>query len=204
MGTRHLICVVKDGEYKVAQYGQWDGYPSGQGVDILGFLRDEMDVDAFSNGVLKCYQPTDEQIKNWWAEVGHDIDSSGGFVDLAIAKKFSKNHPSLSRDTGSDILGLIQKSKEPVPVRRYLEFAADSLFCEWAYVVDLDKRTFEVFEGFNHSPLSEGERFYGLQCKDVAAGYEPVKLKKSYSLDSLPSDSDFLSDVEPTDESDDE
>ena len=28
MGTRNLTCVFKDGEYKVAQYGQWDGYPS--------------------------------------------------------------------------------------------------------------------------------------------------------------------------------
>lgn len=27
MGTRHLTAVVIDGDYKVAQYGQWDGYP---------------------------------------------------------------------------------------------------------------------------------------------------------------------------------
>jgi len=27
MGTRNLTCVMKDGQYKVAQYGQWDGYP---------------------------------------------------------------------------------------------------------------------------------------------------------------------------------
>ena len=41
MGTRHLICVVSDGDYKVAQYGQWDGYPSGQGAAILEFLHKE-------------------------------------------------------------------------------------------------------------------------------------------------------------------
>ena len=39
MGTRNLTAVFMDGEYKVAQYGQWDGYPSGQGVDILNILK---------------------------------------------------------------------------------------------------------------------------------------------------------------------
>lgn len=39
MGTRHLIIVVSQQEVKVAQYGQWDGYPDGQGKRILTFLR---------------------------------------------------------------------------------------------------------------------------------------------------------------------
>ena len=46
MGTRHLIAVQKDGEYKVAQYGQWDGYPEGQGVRVLEFLRNT-DIELF-------------------------------------------------------------------------------------------------------------------------------------------------------------
>lgn len=33
MGTRNLTAVYIDGEYKVAQYGQWDGYPEGPGAD---------------------------------------------------------------------------------------------------------------------------------------------------------------------------
>lgn len=32
MGTRNPTAVVLDGEYKLAQYGQWDGFPSGQGL----------------------------------------------------------------------------------------------------------------------------------------------------------------------------
>jgi len=27
MGTRHLTMVIQNKEPKVAQYGQWDGYP---------------------------------------------------------------------------------------------------------------------------------------------------------------------------------
>ena len=34
MGTRSLICVVKDKEYKLAQYNQWDGYQGNERANI--------------------------------------------------------------------------------------------------------------------------------------------------------------------------
>lgn len=40
MGTRNLTCVVVDGEMKVAQYGQWDGYPEGQGATCCEFIQE--------------------------------------------------------------------------------------------------------------------------------------------------------------------
>ena len=46
MGTRNLTCVFVNGEYKVAQYCQWDGYPSGQGLTILNFLLGKPTVDS--------------------------------------------------------------------------------------------------------------------------------------------------------------
>lgn len=46
MGTRNLVAVQIDGQYKIAQYGQWGGYPEGKGVDALTFLRDRMDEAA--------------------------------------------------------------------------------------------------------------------------------------------------------------
>ena len=78
-----------------------------------------------------------------------------------------------------------------------INFAADSLFCEWAYVIDLDKRTFEVYEGFNKEPLNEDERFFFLEEKSYKEHrgvdqYHPVKLVKSWSLDELPTGEEFL------------
>ncbi len=200
MGTRHLTCVVKDGAFKVAQYGQWDGYPSGQGTDILSFLREELNRETFLANLAQTFTPTEDQIKAWWLEVGHDIEKSNGFVDYAISKQYSAKHPSLSRDTGSKILSLIQNASEPVPLDLYKEFAADSLFCEWAYVIDFDKNTFEIFEGFNQSPLAEDERFYGVTCEGVNKDYHPVRHRKTYQLDALPTNVEFLAELEPDEE----
>ena len=72
MGTRHLICVVKNGEYKVAQYGQWDGQPSGQGADILNFLKNEMDRAKFNNQIEALSFATEEELEQMWIEAGKD------------------------------------------------------------------------------------------------------------------------------------
>lgn len=185
MGTRHLTCVFKDGSYKVAQYGQWDGYPSGQGNDILNFLRSNLDREKFFANLAQTYVPNDAQI----AQMNARLQAGGvSLVDL---------YPSLSRDTGGGILELIQNTTEPLPLFIKTNFAAESLFCEWAYVIDFDKGTFEVFEGFNKTPLAETERFYGVTSKEGADGYQPVRHRKTYQLDALPTDDEFLADLEP-------
>lgn len=41
MGTRNTLKVIYNGKTVVSQYGQWDGYPTGQGERILNVLRDK-------------------------------------------------------------------------------------------------------------------------------------------------------------------
>ena len=56
MGTRNLTLVKdKEGKTKVAQYGQWDGYPEGQGSTILNFIRSKENRDTLAE-VLKNVQ----------------------------------------------------------------------------------------------------------------------------------------------------
>ncbi|WP_320910257.1 hypothetical protein [Citrobacter farmeri] len=189
MGTRHLTCVVKDGNYKVAQYGQWDGYYSGAGIGILNFLRDQLNREKFLANLAQTFQPDDGQIETMNAAL------------KAAGKSIAQLYPSMHRDTGDDILELIQNASEPVPLRVDVGFAADSLFCEYAYVVDFDKNTFEVFEGFNHEPLAEGERFYGVESGEDTSHrtdkYYPVRHRKTYQLAALPTNEEFLSELEP-------
>ena len=106
MGTRHLIEVVSNNETKVAQYGQWDGYPSGQGVDILTFLRVHR-IDVFKKAVDKCVFIDDAKIRQYYVDAGDSPDNTSGFIDFRIAENFKRMHPALSRDAGADVLNII-------------------------------------------------------------------------------------------------
>lgn len=172
MGTRHLIAVYSSGELKVAQYGQWDGYPDGQGIGVLRFIRDS-NLFNFRRNVAECSFYTEEELDKL-CEVGGPVPTE------------------LSRDTGSSILYMIRDN--PYKLKNSIDFAADSLFCEWAWVIDLDANVFEAYRGFNTDGPGEG-RFKDMKStKDHAGGYRyyPVTLVKSWSLDDLPNDEEFL------------
>jgi hypothetical protein len=172
MGTRGLTAVFVDGAYRIAQYGQWDHYPSGQGVTALAFLHG-MDEPRFREALSRC---------RWLAE-------SDGSVNIDSSKG-----RYLTRDHGAKILGLVQDSTDPeIVLKNSITFAGDSLFCEYAYVIDLDNRTFEVFKGFNKGPVPEGERFTSAPLDPEGDGkYKQVRLLRSFSLDDLPAQEAFL------------
>jgi hypothetical protein len=117
---------------------------------------------------------------------------------------FSKSEfAHLSRNTGADILDIILKSNGPLILSDQIDFANDSLFCEYAYVIDLDKDILEVYQGFNTDPLPEGARFTGVAKED--GDYQAVKLVASFSLASLPENFDELQkELYPEDEEDGE
>jgi hypothetical protein len=192
MGTRHLIAVIKDGQHKIAQYGQWDGYPDGQGVDVLAFTESLAGqhipgvAENFAAALDRCrYAKDDAELERIWA-------------DRAYRETY------LTRDLGSDILDNILSSDGEIVLRDSYSFAADGLFCEWAYVIDLDARTLEVYKGFAKTDPPEGERFHGVPRDTRADGsvseYGAVHLAKTYSFDALPSREQFLADLSPAEE----
>jgi len=205
MGTRHLIAVYLDGEYKIAQYGQWDGYPEGQGVSTLAFAREIAAPTArrlFKEKLRQC---------RWITE--NEIEYINEKIRKGIIEDWTKIYPELDRDTGSDILKMVFNSKDGMALQNSITFAADSLFCEWAWVIDLDKKTFEGYKGFNTThPATQEDRFYFLKDEEEKKAsertmsgdsYYCVRLVKSYSLDDLPSDATFLHDFVSDDEEED-
>ncbi|WRX87706.1 hypothetical protein SM938_22530 [Escherichia coli] len=176
---------MKDGAYRVAKYCQGDGFPSGQGIKALEFLRDKLDREKFFANLAQAYLPTIEQCQ----EMDRLINAEG--------KSLLVMYPSMSRDTGAEILELIQNAVQPVPMRLNVEFAAES-DCEFAYVIDFDKGTFEVYEGVNRHPLQESERFAFFHKQSTE--YYPVRHIKTYQLDRLPTNEEFVAEVEPKEE----
>jgi hypothetical protein len=147
MGTRHLTSVIHKEETKVAQYGQWDGYPSGQGLTILEFLRNKDNVQALKDK-LRFVRFANEQDGKEWGAYYKALGSKGtGWVSMDISRKFHQRYPLLSRDVGADILEAITKLDEEVALQDSSQFKEDGLFCEWAYTIDLDKNKFIVENG---------------------------------------------------------
>lgn len=184
MGTRHLIAVQIDNEYKIAQYGQWDGYFSGQGATVYEFLKG-MDKEKFVAALRASSAITEDEYKQAWVDCGADPESD--FVSMDVSRKFTETYHHLSRDTGANILQLVQDSyPNGLKLNLNIEFAGSSLFCEYAYVIDFDKNVLEIYRGFNKTPLDESERFSQINCEDSSYGYHQIRLFHSWPLDDLP------------------
>jgi hypothetical protein len=145
MGTRHLITAFDEqGELKVAQYGQWDGYPEGQGITMLNILRYTTRTDytgklvsEVANGLARCRWGSEDELNaiyNSFPEMN--------YVGTDDSKKFDTLYPNLTRDTGADILNVVAWSVGEVLLVDSSDFAEDELFCEGIYSVNYQSQMF--------------------------------------------------------------
>lgn len=152
MGTRNLTAVYLDGQYKVAQYGQWDGYPEGQGITVLTFLRDKMDLELFKEALRNSSYIPSEELTALWKQYGAD---ENGLVTMEDSDRMMEDHPEFSRNTGAGILEMVQNHSEGMKLQDSIDFAADGLFCEWAWVIDLDAGTLVAKWNLDALPTDE-------------------------------------------------
>lgn len=146
MGTRNLTIVKLDGKVRVAQYCQWDGYPTGQGVTIAKFLRTiktTKQKTAFKERVRRLKFASNKMQEDGWKKCGSD---GSGWVTMDVSIKFKAAYPELHRDTGADILNLIRDGRV-LFVANQIKFLQDTTFCEYAYEIDLDKNIVRVYAG---------------------------------------------------------
>lgn len=190
MGTRNLTFVVHKGKVRMAQYGQWDGYLQGVGKDIAKVLQ-KTTVKNLREAMEKCVFIDGKKVEEYYRDAG-----SGGseWVSMEVSDTFKLAHPLLHRDfSGGSALSVIlkdAKSKKRIELQDQSAFAADSIFCEWAYVIDLDKKRVEIYRGFNKRPLSKKDRFFYIQNqpngtqKSKATGemFYPIRLLKTYAI----------------------
>jgi hypothetical protein len=134
MGTRNLT-VVKDktGTTRVAQYGQWDGYPEHSGLKALDFLRDEILKNTLLDRLTLVEFIDDQEAEAIWEEFDHDSNDP---------TKYTNEYPGLSRDTGIDILVAVASATETLKTIDNSEFAEDTLFCEGIYEIDFSTNKF--------------------------------------------------------------
>jgi hypothetical protein len=134
MGTRNLT-VVKDntGTTRVAQYGQWDGYPQYSGVKALDFLRDKTLVENLRNRLTLVEFIDDQEAEAIYEGFDHDYNDP---------TKYDLEYPGLTRNTGIDILLAVASATATLKTIDNSEFAKDTLFCEGIYEVDFSTNKF--------------------------------------------------------------
>ena len=140
MGTRNLTAVVKDGEYKIAQYGQWDGYPEGQGTTVYHFIKGEGNLVKLENNLVNVRWATDED----YTKVNETIGSGEeGWITIEQGEQMKVLFPAFSRDTCADILELVAEAEGEVVLSNNQDFINDGM-CEWAYTINFDTNELEV------------------------------------------------------------
>ena len=134
MGTRNLTIVKNNlGETKIAQYGQWDGYPSYSGIQALNFLRDEYNQTLLNVKLDLVQFVGDEEVDTLYKQY-ESTDWEN--------KDFLNAYPGLHRDTGVGILEVVANATAPIKSVDNTEFAKDDLFCEGVYGVDFSTNKF--------------------------------------------------------------
>jgi hypothetical protein len=191
MGTRSLTIVKKNNKTVIAKYAQFDGYPSGLGNSLISAIK-FIGIERIKK-IVDCVRVADQEDIDYINSFNKIVPNKGKYGDDEVEWKLK--FPWVSRECdGADLLYFLDDTCDTGNTLALIfkeDFAADSLFCEWCYVIDLDKGSFEVFRGFNKTPLTEEDRFYYLSDK-IKNDYYPVKILTSYSLNDLPDDISFL------------
>lgn len=186
MGTRGAIGFYKKGITKVT-YNHYDSYPESLGVNILS----ELEGVSISD-LNKCFKnlklinddkkPTKSEIKKYSEYADTSVGNEG--MRNTTINHYYQLFRKIQGTLKPFILGKVNLMIDSK------NFLKDSLFCEWAYIVNLDINNFEVWKGYQQTP-QKGNR-YGEESDD---GYYPVKLIKTYSLNNLPEQEVFIKEI---------
>ena len=203
MGTRNLTMVIdKQGIIKVAQYGQWDGYPSGNGIEILAFAKDKSNLEKLEKRLeeVEFITPTCSAkpfFKGYNKRANKNCLTDN---DRYFFETF------MSRDVGADILkNIVNEDYSNMPnelkgtiwLGDETKFGQDSIFCEWAYCINFQTNKLECFDGFNKSKKKQHPRFAIKKPQEGSTGnYYGIRLLKEYDLDNLPDKDDFIEDLD--------
>lgn len=149
MGTRNLTKVIDaEGITRVAQYGQWDGYPEYTGTRILSFISEYKMLDKIEKSLSKVRFITPAESDEIYAP----YTDEHGLMTMDQSAHFATMFPSLTRDTGCDILKVLVYSGNDIPLQDESDFENDDLFCEGVYTIDFSTRKFTTkWNGFEES-----------------------------------------------------
>jgi len=180
MGTRGAWGFIKDGVEKVT-YNHYDSDPPYLGKSVVEFIQTcEKEKEDFQKLFSKIKlvdiskTPTKKEIERG--------------VKLGLTIDTDKPDWYWFLHDMQDDLHILRKVKRMIDNKTFLE---DSLFCEYAYIINLDTNMLEIYQGFNKDPEapgryakrrgSENREYYGVALKDEI----PLDTIKTTEIDAL-------------------
>ena len=172
MSTRALYGFRKNGDDKLT-YNHYDGYPEGLGKDIITFISNHT-IEELNNIYDKIIMvdeeniPTEEQIKE-----------CEQYANLDVSEQSLMNWYCLLRDSQGDLSCYADGLKYMIDNH---DFILDSLFCEFAYIINLDTNKLEVYRGFQK--VKDPTNRYTISEIDAKEnmGYYPCKMVTEIDL----------------------
>jgi hypothetical protein len=159
MSTRGAYGFRINGVDKVT-YNHSDSYPKWLGAIVFNFFNGKSDEELkkiASNIILvNDDEPTSGQIA---------ICNRYDFIELGVSQGTVEEWYCLLRGTQSD-LNIYTDDYNKDEMENALvsfpymidssDFLAGSLFCEYVYIFNIDKKVLEVYKGFNKNPKARG------------------------------------------------
>jgi hypothetical protein len=178
MGTRGVIGFRVDGEDKVT-YNHSDSYPEHLGDAIATF------VGKTSNEVIAATARGLVLVKEEGTPTPAQIEETRPFHNLSVGDQKDTDWYCCLRDAQGDLFAYTARGlKYMIDSHNFL---GDSLFCEYAYIINVDTGKLEFYRGFNKAPGGAG-RYAALQeppYKGAKSEYFGVVLVGEWPLDEV-------------------
>lgn len=171
MGSRGLYGFYRNGVTKIT-YNHSDSYPSWLGKKVVDFIRNTSIHELnqiFDEIVLidEDDKPTAEQINNCLPYTNLSV-SNQSLDDWYCLMRYAQGNLGVYKD---GLKYMIDSQ----------DFIKSSLFCEYAYIINLDNNTLEIYEGFQKEPV------YNRYCNgEMYDGYSACKMICEFELNYLP------------------
>ena len=187
MSTRGLYGLRKNGIDKLA-YNHSDSYPSYLGAHIIDFLTNvsiEQLNFLYDHIILVNEDSTPTQ-----NEIDFCMSNNTGYLDNTRQNDLWYG---LLHNLQGDLIMIMEIAQKNNKV--YLidnqEFIRDSLFCEWAYIINLDTNKLEIYEGFQKTP-DDNNRYGNTPNQD---GYYPCQLLLEIPLNKISACVNMITDL---------
>lgn len=183
MSTRGLWGIRKDGQ-DLLTYNHANSYPEWLGERICSFVKTMSDNDM--EKLVLMLKPVSENTP----AISEDIQlcKQLKITDFTIGDRKETDYYCLLRKTQGNIEFYEELVKNPpsfmqgkmLPFIQNSTFILDSLYCEYAYILNLDKRCLEFWVGFQTKP--DPKNRYGTEELN---GYFPCKQLEAFSFEKI-------------------